>query len=191
MRDNAGENKSHEIIEFFKSLGMKDYFSTAYEPWQNWLPESGINSITVLSRTIMTESGLGGWFWFKSALFGCDARNAAYKERIGTTPWKLMHGAPSNASKFSVRMQSVGLSQLRETRERKAFAKGCGSDPFRIWAKHTIAYSFCIPEKNIIMPSNQGKFDELIYPYRKQKTVEQIQSDLSTNICFRTSKDAK
>ena len=41
------------------------------------------------------------------------------------------------------------------------------------------------------MSSNQGKFDELIYPYRKQKTVEQIQSDLSTNICFRTSKDAK
>jgi metallophosphoesterase superfamily enzyme len=29
MRDNAGENKSHEIIEYFESIGVKNYFSTA------------------------------------------------------------------------------------------------------------------------------------------------------------------
>jgi hypothetical protein len=41
------------------------------------------------------------------------------------------------------------------------------------------------------MSSNQAKFDELVYPYRKQKTVEQLQSIRSTKILFRTSKDAK
>ena len=100
MRDNAGENKSHEIIEYFESIGVKNYFSTAHEQWQNGLPESAINSIMMLSRTIMAESGLGGRFWFKSALAGCEARNVTYKERIGTTPWKLMHGSPRDVSKF-------------------------------------------------------------------------------------------
>ena len=28
MRDNAGENKSQEIIDFFESVRMKNYFST-------------------------------------------------------------------------------------------------------------------------------------------------------------------
>ena len=57
MRDNSGENKSHEMIEFFESLGVDNYFSAANEKWQNGLQESAINSIMMLSRTIMTESG--------------------------------------------------------------------------------------------------------------------------------------
>ena len=31
MRDNAGENRSREIIEFFESKGIRSYFSTPYE----------------------------------------------------------------------------------------------------------------------------------------------------------------
>jgi hypothetical protein len=69
MGDNAGENKSHEIIEFFESLAVKNIFSTTDEHRhclcslgrnspQNGLPESAINSIMTLSRTIMTGSGL-------------------------------------------------------------------------------------------------------------------------------------
>ncbi len=84
---------------------MKKDFSTANQQGQNGLPESAINSIMMLSRTIMTESGLGGRFLFKSALAGRDARNAAYKERIGTTPWSDTRwhdgpGAPRDVSKF-------------------------------------------------------------------------------------------
>jgi hypothetical protein len=92
MRDNAGENKSQEIIELFESVGVKNYFSTAHEQWHNGLAEAAINSIMMISRTVMVESGLGGRFWFKSALAAIDARNATYKERIGTTPWRRMHG---------------------------------------------------------------------------------------------------
>ncbi len=35
MRDNAGENKSQEIVDFFESMGIKNYYSTAHEQWQN------------------------------------------------------------------------------------------------------------------------------------------------------------
>ena len=38
MRDNAGEVKSKELSEYFTSMGVENYYSTAYEPgkmdWQ-------------------------------------------------------------------------------------------------------------------------------------------------------------
>ncbi len=37
MRENAGEDKSQEIIDSFESVGVKKYFSTAHEQWQNGL----------------------------------------------------------------------------------------------------------------------------------------------------------
>jgi hypothetical protein len=33
MRDNAGENKSQEILDFFESMGIKNCYSTAHEQW--------------------------------------------------------------------------------------------------------------------------------------------------------------
>ncbi len=82
MTDNAGENKSQEVVDFFESMGVKNYYSTSHEQWQNGLPESAINSVMMLSRTIMLESGLGGRFRFKSACVGCQARDVTYKARI-------------------------------------------------------------------------------------------------------------
>jgi hypothetical protein len=35
MRDNAGENKSQEIKEFFESKGTLNRVSTTYQQWQN------------------------------------------------------------------------------------------------------------------------------------------------------------
>ncbi len=90
MRDNAGENKSQEVFDFFVSIGVENYHSASHEQWQNGLPEAAINSVMMLSRTIMVESGLCGRFWFKSAVTGCEALNVTYKARICTTPWKLM-----------------------------------------------------------------------------------------------------
>jgi hypothetical protein len=49
------------------------------------MAESAINSIMMVSRTIMVESELGAWFLFNSAVAGSDARNVIDKERIGTT----------------------------------------------------------------------------------------------------------
>jgi hypothetical protein len=100
MRDNAGENKSQAVVDFFESMGVKNYYSTSHEQWQNGLPESAINSVMMLSRTIMVESGLGGRFWFKSACVSCQAWNVTYKARIGTTPWKAMHGEKKDVSRF-------------------------------------------------------------------------------------------
>jgi hypothetical protein len=68
MRDFAGENlnMSQDIQEFFTEKGVKIYFATPYEPWQDCLAEVGIKSVLLLARTEMAESGLAGRFWFST-----------------------------------------------------------------------------------------------------------------------------
>jgi hypothetical protein len=48
MIDFAGENISHEIQEFFTDKGVKSYFSTPYEPWQDGLDEADMKSVLLL-----------------------------------------------------------------------------------------------------------------------------------------------
>ena len=86
MRDNAGENKSKEILEYFDPVGVRNHFSTSHEQWQNGIAEAAINSIMRLARIVRAESGLGWRFWFKAACAGKDARNVTYKQRLGSTP---------------------------------------------------------------------------------------------------------
>jgi hypothetical protein len=74
VRDNASEKKSHEIKEFFQSKGIWNHVSTPREQLQNGPAESTINSIMLIARTVMVESGLGGRFWFRAATAGIDAR---------------------------------------------------------------------------------------------------------------------
>ncbi len=80
MRDNASKNKSKDIKEFLELVGVQNHFSTAHEHMQKGPAKSTINSIMLLARTIMVESGLGGRFWFKAATAGKDAKlgNAVY-----------------------------------------------------------------------------------------------------------------
>ena len=65
IRDQAGELKSADLKEYIESLGVQNYFSVAYEQYQNGLAESSIIPIMLLNRTQMVESGLIGGFWTK------------------------------------------------------------------------------------------------------------------------------
>ena len=77
IRDNAGENTSKAIKEFFIEKGVGNYFSTPYEPWQN-MAESSIKSIMLLAKTEMAASGLAGRFWYSATDFGRACRKATY-----------------------------------------------------------------------------------------------------------------
>ena len=50
VRDNAGENTSKELNDYFTERGIKNYFSTPYEQWQNGLAEASVNSVPMLGR---------------------------------------------------------------------------------------------------------------------------------------------
>jgi hypothetical protein len=100
IRDFAGENLSHEIQEFFTDKGVKSYFSTPYEPWQDGLGEAGIKSVLLLATTEMAESGLAGRHWFSTVNHGKNCRNVTFKYRLGTTPYARLYGMKKDVSKF-------------------------------------------------------------------------------------------
>ena len=58
--------KSADLKEFIESLDVQNYFSVAYEQYQNGLAESLINSIMLLNQTQMVESGFMGGFWYRA-----------------------------------------------------------------------------------------------------------------------------
>ena len=77
MRDNAGEKKSEEILEYFDSVGVRNQCSTTCEQWKNGLAEAAINSIMRLGRTVVAESGLWVGILIQGSLRreGCPQRH--------------------------------------------------------------------------------------------------------------------
>ncbi len=65
MRDNAGENKLKALQEYFTLMGVENYYSTAYEPWQDGLAEAEVKSTVTTATCSMEESCMVGKFWFK------------------------------------------------------------------------------------------------------------------------------
>ncbi len=143
-------------------MGVKNYYSTSHEQWQNGLPEAAINSVMMLSRTIMVESGLCGRFWFKSAGVGCEARNVTYKARIGT-PWKAMHGEKNNLSRFRAFGCRAWVHLNSERRDKGKHTAWAIEAIHLGFEPNTSMYSFFIPERNTMMSSNQAKFDETVF----------------------------
>ncbi len=100
VRDNNGENTSKELNGFFTENGVKNYFSTLYEKWQNGLAESSVGSVTMLGKTGMAESGLEGANWFSLTQNGVNCRSVTYKERLRTTPYENTYRVKKNVSKL-------------------------------------------------------------------------------------------
>ena len=191
MRDNAGENKSQEIIDFIESIGATNRFSTSYEQWQNGLAESAINSIMRLARTVMAESGLGGRFWFKAASAGVDARNVTYKHRLGETPWTRVYGSPKDVSRFRafgcrayVHLNSDRREKGKHT-ARALMAVYLGFEP------NTSAWSFYIPERQTLWSTNQAQFDEHSFPFRKTSIIDKFREDSATDILYQAATAVK
>ncbi len=156
MQDNAGENKPQEILDLFESVGVKNYFSTSYEQWQNGLAEAAVNSLMMVSRTIMAESGLGGLFWFKSAVAACDASNATYKERISTAPWRQMYGEMRDVSRFRA-FGCRAWVQLNKERQEKGKHTPQALEAINLgFESYTSAYAFFIPEQQTLMTSSSA-----------------------------------
>jgi hypothetical protein len=51
MRDNAAENKSKAISDYFTSMMVENYYATAFESHQDGLAEVAIKSVFTLARS--------------------------------------------------------------------------------------------------------------------------------------------
>ncbi len=49
MRDNTKENNSKTICYYCTSMGVKNYYSAGYEPWEDGLAEASIKLIIMLA----------------------------------------------------------------------------------------------------------------------------------------------
>jgi hypothetical protein len=185
MRDNAGENRSNEVFEFLNSHGIRSYFSDAYEQWQNGSAESSIDSIMLLARTVMAESGAAGRFWFRAALASKDARNATFKTRIGTSPHALLHGEPRDVSKFRAFGCRAFVYLNAERREKGKHTPRAFEAVYLGLTSNKSSWVFYLPEKNSLFTSNQAKFDEHVYPFRKTSIIDKYLSDNSIDILYK------
>ncbi len=70
------------VCDYFTSMGVKNYYSAGYEPWQDGWAEASIKSTIMLAKCGIADSGLGAPFWFSAAPNGKDCRNATYNHRI-------------------------------------------------------------------------------------------------------------
>jgi hypothetical protein len=176
MRDFAGENMSQEIQDFFTDKGVKSYFSTPYESWQDGLGEAGIKSVLLLARTEMAESGLAGRYWFSAVNHhdGKNCRNVTFKYRLGTTPYARIYGVKKDVSKFRPFGCRAYVHLNKDRREKgkhtpravEAIHLGFASDC------NMSAYKFYIPLSGKCIISNQARFDEESFPYRNQDMIK-------------------
>ncbi len=54
----------------------------------------------MIAQTVMVESGLGAWLWFKAAAAGKDAHNVMYKVQIKNSPHQTMYKEPKDVTQF-------------------------------------------------------------------------------------------
>ncbi len=167
MRDNAGENKSKEIMELFYSVGVGNHFSTSHEQWQNGLAEAAMNSIMRLARTLImiAESRLWGTFWFKAAGAGKDARNVTYKQLLGSMPYTCMFGEVKDVSRFRALVCMAWVHLNSERREKEKHTPRALNAIYLGFERNTSSWCFFIPERQTLWSTNQAKFDEHTFPF--------------------------
>ena len=194
LRDNAGENSSKEIKDFFTSKGVMNYFSTPYEPWQDGISEASIKSLLMLTRTEMAESGMAGRFWFSATIHAKNCRNATYKKRVGTTPHAKIFGSKKDVSKFKPFGCRAYVHLNKERREPgkhapravEAIHLGFASD------MNMSSYKFWIPSTGQIMCTNQARFDEELFPYRNKEMIDgRISEDNEVEILSQVQNEVK
>ncbi len=120
---------------------------------------------------------------------GKDARNAIFMERIKTSPHNAMYGEPKDVSRFGA-FGCKAFIYLNKDRQENGKHIARGIDAVNLgFASNTSAYILYIPERKTLITTNQVKFDESEFPFRKAKMVEQYLSDNSIDILFQSAAD--
>jgi hypothetical protein len=139
-----------------------------------------------IARTVMVESGLGGRFWFRAATAGIDARNATFKARIGTTPHQLMYDEKKDVSGFRAFGYRAWVCIDPQRRAKGKHTPRAEEAIYVGFAINTSAWSFYVPERKKIVTTNQVKFSEHEFPFRKRSMVEKHLIDNSTDMLFQS-----
>ena len=108
-----------------------------------------------------------------------------YKARIGTTPWKLIHGEKMDLSRFRTFGCRAWVHFNSERREKGKHTQQAIEVIYLGFQPNTSSWSFFIPKRNTMISPNQAQFDKRIFPFRNREMIEKYQSDQATDILFR------
>ncbi len=126
---------------------------------------------------------------FRAAMAGKDARNAIYAERLKTSPHYAMYGEPKDVLRF----RSFGCKAfvyLNKDRWQNGKHSARAVEGVNLgFVENTRAYLLYILERKKLMSSNQVRFDETEFPFRKAAMVEQYLSDNSTDILLQSASE--
>ena len=105
-----------------------------------------------------------------------DVRKVTYKERIKMTPYMRMYGKKKDISKFRA-FGCQAYMYLNEERRGKGkhIPRAVEAINLGFATDHNISgYKLYILSTRKIVISNQVRFDELRFPYRKQAVIESL-----------------
>ena len=123
----------------------------------------------------------------------CLSVEMLHSRHISTTPWEKVYGEKKDVSKFRPFGCKAYMHLNKERREKgkhtphtvKVINLGFASD------NNTSGYKLYNPTNQTNQISNQVKFDELIYPYRKAEMIGQQNDDCGIDILYQSPSDIK
>lgn len=171
MRDNAGENKSTEVTEFFESRGVETRYSAAYEQWQNGPAEASVRVTGRLIRSELSSTGLPTSTWFSTLIKVIESTNAAWTITTNSSPHFDLYGEKKDVSKMR-RLGCQAFVYLEP--ERRPKDKRGKYDPRAIEGvylgpatdRNTSAHKVWVPTSNKIYITNQVVFNEAVLPLK-------------------------
>jgi hypothetical protein len=120
-----------------------------------------------------------------------DASNATFKARIGTTQHHLMYGQKKDVSGFRAFGCRAWVYIDQERRAKGKHTPRAEEAIYVGFASNTSAWSFYVPERKKIVTTNQVKFSEHEFPFRKRRMVEKHLIDNSADMLFQSPSDVK
>ncbi|GJY83241.1 putative ribonuclease H-like domain-containing protein [Tanacetum coccineum] len=91
--DNGTEFKNRDIIEFYRSKGIKKEYSNARTPKQNGVAERKNKTLIKAARTMLADSFLPNTFWAEAVSTACYVLNRVLVTKPqNKTPYELITG---------------------------------------------------------------------------------------------------
>jgi hypothetical protein len=156
-------------------MGVTNYYSACYEPWQDGLAEASIKSTIMLAKCGVADSGLGSPFWFSAATNRKDAgmQRTSMESGIPHTVFYMVKRRTSPSADRSDAEDMCTCLRLG-VRRKKAPRAVEGVDSGFASNRNTSAYKLYIQSTRQIIVTNQVVFDESFIPYSKEELIKHL-----------------
>ena len=101
--DHGGEFENHDFTNLCDELGITHQFSAPRTPQQNGVAERKNRTLLDMSRTMLAEHNLPGYFWAEAVSTACYVANRALlRSTLNKTPYELVKKRTPNISYFRI-----------------------------------------------------------------------------------------